>query len=101
MQFSSKIRGCGFLQILVNIVEPEFNVVFLDADKGVFSLQGEMGAEYLGVRKLSLSPEQTDDEGYVACLYQPFEYFAGKKIIQAHQINEAWNGYGVELSFEN
>ncbi|NNK84392.1 MAG: hypothetical protein HKO91_02415, partial [Desulfobacterales bacterium] len=62
-----ELEGAIVSQILVNIVDPEFNVVFLKTDKGIFSLQGEMGAEYLGVRKLDLMPEQKDDEGYIIC----------------------------------
>ena len=96
-----ELEGAIVSQILVNIVDPEFNVVFLKTDKGVFSLQGEMGAEYLGVRKLDSMPEQTDDEGYIICPYKAFECFVGKKIIQAHQIGEAWNGHGFELCFDN
>ncbi|MDA9981973.1 hypothetical protein N9H39_04415 [Gammaproteobacteria bacterium] len=96
-----ELEGAVVSQILVNIVDPEFNVVFLDTDKGVFSLQGEMGAEYLGIRKLDLMPEQTDDEGYIVCPYEAFEYFVGKKVIRVHQIGEAWNGHGFELCFEN
>ena len=59
-----------------------------------------MGSEYLGVRKLEIMPEQTYDEVYSICPYEPFECFVGKKIIQAHQIGEAWNGHGFELCFE-
>jgi hypothetical protein len=95
------LEGAIVAQILINIVDSEFNVVFLDTDKGVFSLQGEMGAEYLGIRRLDLMPKQTDDEGYIVCPYQPFEYFFGKEIIQIHQIGEAWNGHGFELCFDN
>ena len=95
-----ELEGAMVSEILVNIVDPEFNAVFLKTDKGVFSLHGEMGSEYLGVRKLELMPEQTDDKGYRICPYETFECFVGKKIIQAHQIGEAWKGHGIELCFE-
>ena len=100
-QLLPTLEGAIVLQILVNIVEPEFNVVFLKTDKGVFSLQGEKGAEYLGVRKIDLMPELTNNQGYIICPHEPFECFLGGKIIQAHQIGEAWNGHGFEFCFEN
>jgi len=95
------LEGAIVLQVLVNVVDPEFNVVYLKTDKGVYSIQGEMGSEYLGIRKLEEMPEITNDEGYIISSFKPFTIFEGKKIKQAHQVGEAWNGHGFELCFEN
>ncbi len=35
-----ELEGALVSQILVNIVDPEFNAVFLATNKGVFALQG-------------------------------------------------------------
>ena len=58
------LEGAMVLSILINVVGPEFNVVYLETDKGVFSLQGEVGGEYLGVHRMSELPELTNEDGY-------------------------------------
>jgi hypothetical protein len=95
----SNLEGAVLNDFLVNIVEPEFNVVFLDTNKGVFALQGEVGGEYLGIRILSEMPSLVDDQGYIICHYPPFQMFVGKTIGQARHIGTAWNGHGFEITF--
>ncbi|WP_108650239.1 hypothetical protein [Dongshaea marina] len=94
------LEGACVKTILINVVDPEFNVVYLETDKGVFSLQGEMGGEYLGVHRRSELPEITNQDGCIICKHQPFNMFEGKTISQARQIGAAWHGHGYEFNFE-
>ena len=93
------LEGSTIISIRVNVVDPEFNVVYLKTDKGIFSLQGEVGGEYLGVHLLNELPEITNQDGYVVCKYRPFEISEGCKISQARQIGGAWQGHRFEFSF--
>jgi len=96
----SELEGCLLEAVLINVVDPEFNVVYLQTNKGSFSLQGEVGGEYLGVHVLDTMPEITNQDGYIICKYEPFEIFVGRPISQARQIGSAWHGHGFELTFE-
>ena len=91
------LEGALVQTILINIVEPEFNVVFLDTDKGAYQIHGKVGGEYLGIENCSSFPEITNGDGYIICSYPPFSIFEGKRIVQARQIGTVWNGHGFEL----
>ena len=95
-----ELKGALILGIRINIVVPEFNVVYLNTDRGVFAIQGHVGGEYLGIVKLDTFPEITYQDGYEVREYVPFQEFVGKIISQIRQVGEAWNGHGLELSFE-
>ena len=95
-----ELEGAVISAILVNVVDPEFNIVYIDTDIGSYSIHGESGGEYLGVRKINSMPGQITDEGYRICPYQPFERFVGRKIAAVHQIGKIWKGHGFELCFE-
>ena len=94
-----KLEGATLHTVLINVVDPEFNVVYLGTSNGVFALQGEVGGEYLGVHECPDLPEITNQDGYIICKHQPFERFVGKTIAQARQIGDVWNGHGYELAF--
>ena len=94
------IQGALVEKILINVVEPEYNVVYFLTDQGVFALQGEVGGEYLGIKRLDEPPEEINEDGYIICPYLPFIQFEGDRISQARQIGSAWNGHGFEFSFE-
>lgn len=94
-----ELEGALLKTILINVIEPEFNVVYLSTDKGIFSMQGEIGGEYLGVHRLEEVPEITDQDGYIICKYPPFSIFEGCTISEARQIGSAWHGHGYELCF--
>ncbi|WP_139045639.1 hypothetical protein [Vibrio cidicii] len=96
----NELEGALVISILVNVVEPEFNVVYLNTDKGVYALHGEVGGEYLGVRRLNELPDMTEQEGYIICKYPPFSMFEGRTISQARQVGSAWNGHGFEFTFD-
>ena len=95
-----ELEGAFLEQVLINTVQDEFNVVYLKTSKDVFCLQGEIGGEYLGVRKLAEMPEITSDDGYEITKYSPFEQFEGHEIVQTRQLGTAWNGHGFEINFK-
>jgi len=97
----AELEGAEVMSIRINVVDPEFNVVYLGTNKGVFSIQGEVGGEYLGVHRLQELPAITDQDGYIICKYSPFEIFEGHTISQARQIGSAWHGHGFELTFND
>lgn len=95
----SDLEGAVLEAVLINVVDPEFNVVYLQTTQGIFALQGEVGGEYLGVHRLDAMPEVTNQESYIVCKYEPFEKFVGNSISQARQIGTAWHGHGFEFTF--
>lgn len=94
------LEGALVARILVNVVIPEFNVVYLITDRGCFALQGEIGGEYLGIHKLDDEPIEVKEDGYIISSYQPFSQFERRRIVAARTFGEVWNGHGFELSFE-
>ena len=95
-----KLEGALIQTILINVVEPEFNVVFLKTDVGDFQIHGKIGSEYLGIEECKSFPEVMNEDGYIICSYPPFAVFEGKRITQARQIGTVWNGHGFEFSFD-
>ncbi|OGV43464.1 MAG: hypothetical protein A2X48_02195 [Lentisphaerae bacterium GWF2_49_21] len=100
MALIKKMIGAVVKEIRVNIVDPEFNVVYLQTDKGVFAIQGEIGGEYLGIYLLEVLPEITNQNGYMIVSYPVYDCFIGRRICEVHQIGEAWKGHGIEICFE-
>ncbi|MEQ3694606.1 MAG: hypothetical protein ABNH16_13535 [Thalassolituus sp.] len=96
----NELEGAHLEQVLINTVQDEFNVVYLKTSQGFFCLQGEIGGEYLGVRKLTEMPGITAEDGYAISKYAPFEQFEGHEIAQARQVGTAWNGHGFEFNFK-
>ena len=94
------LEGATLLSVRINVVEPEYNVVYLDTSNGVFALQGEVGGEYLGVHRKAEMPDITDEDGYIICAYPPFEEFVGSVISQARQMGSIWHGHGFEIAFK-
>lgn len=93
------LEGKVLEQIRVNIVVPEFNVVFIQADAQVYALQGEIGSEILGITKVEKLPDLTEQDYYSIRSYPPYDRFLGKTIVQVRMIGAAWNGHGFEISF--
>ncbi len=94
------LEGALLKGILINVVDPEFNVVYLETDKGNYALHGEVGGEYLGIHCLAKLPEISELDGYIICKYSPFNIFEGRTISQARQVGTAWQGHGYEFSFD-
>jgi len=95
----SRFDGRVLRDVLLQIVEPEVNVVVLVFEDAVFSVQGQIGGELLKV--VEAPPPSTESLGPNAW-YQPFEpaiQFRGKAVAQVRAVGEAWNGHGLEISF--
>ena len=97
-----EIEGQVLENVLINVVEPEYNVLYLNVSSGWYSACGEIGSEILGFKKLEESPIEgaTSQSSWVGP-YEPFNIFIGKKIKNTRHIGEAWNGHGFEISFES
>jgi hypothetical protein len=94
------LEGCFLREVLVHIVEPEFNVVFLVTDDGVWEVSGRVGSEVLGISRAPEHVERYSTEHASVNGYGPYEQFQGRRIVQARTIGEAWNGHGFEFTFE-
>ncbi|MCF6314639.1 MAG: hypothetical protein L3J39_19480 [Verrucomicrobiales bacterium] len=89
-------------EIVVQVVDPEFNALFLKTDKGVFAIQGTIGSEIVEiVESQNEFPAITTGEGSFISRHLPFERFIGHQIESIREIGEAWNGHGYEISFSN
>ena len=50
------LEGCLLREVLVHIVEPEFNVFFLVTDDGVWGISGRVGSEVLSISRAQNMP---------------------------------------------
>ena len=96
-----EIEGQTLEKVLVQVVAPEFNGLYLQLTQGWYVASGEIGSEILGFHKMAEAPivNRMSDLTWVGP-FQPFDIFVGKKVALARHIGEAWNGHGFELSFE-
>ena len=95
------IEGQKLEKVLVHVVEPEYNVLYLKFPIGWYSAQGEIGSEILGFCKSAEIPvEDNSNEGSYISSYKPFEIFIGKIVDSTRHIGNAWNGHGFEISFK-
>lgn len=94
-----RLNGRVLRDVLLQIIEPEINIVVLVFEDAVFSVQGQIGGELLNV--IEAPPPATESLGPRAW-YQAFEpaaQFRGKAVAQVRAVGEAWNGHGLEVSF--
>lgn len=97
-----KLHGALVEEIVVQIVDPEFNVLFLKTDRGAFAMQGAIGSEIVEVVALeSPFPEIATEEGMSVTRHPHFDRFISHRIESIREIGEAWNGHGYELSFSD
>jgi len=96
------IEGQVLEAVLINVVEPEYNVLYLKFTNGWFQVSGEIGSEFISISKIDEDPiiGATSNSSWVG-EYEPYNIFINKKVISARHIGEAWNGHGFEISFEN
>lgn len=99
-EFMVKLEGQVLLDIRVNVVVPEFNVVYLGLDNGVYAIQGQIGSEILGIIEIARLPDLTEQNSSKIRTHPFYNRFLGKRINQVRMIGGAWNGHGFELSFE-
>ena len=96
------IEGQVLEKVLVHVVEPEYNVLYLKFPDGWYEARGEIGSEILGFHKSSEAPieDKSLPESWIGP-YKQFEVFIGKKVASTRHIGNAWNGHGFEISFED
>ena len=85
---------------LVNVVEPEINVVYLKTEESWFSIHGEIGSEILGIHKIDSDVQEKIEGIFMIGHLSILDQFIGLKIARARHIGEAWNGHGFEFSFK-
>jgi hypothetical protein len=95
------LEGRVLERALVQVVAPEFNVLYLLCDDQSFAVQGRVGGEVLEIVPMDKRPAEgrlNDCTSVVA--FPAFEQFARRRIASARMIGCAWNGHGFELSFD-
>jgi len=93
------LEGRLLREVVLQIVEPQINVVFLRFDGAMFAVQGDLGSELLTV--FAHEGEPPSDIG-PAAWYERFdaaEIFHGRLVKQVRPIGAVWNGHGIEISF--
>ncbi len=92
-----EVEGRMLVDVLVQVVEPEYNQVWLVFEDLTFVIHGRVGSEYLGIEAGS-APTDAVMEGVQH--HAPFTQFVGRRLVQARMLGEAWNGHGFEFTFE-
>jgi hypothetical protein len=96
------VTGKILQQILVNVVEPEFNVLHLQVDEIWFSIYGRSGSDYLGIyQRIETFEEKILGYGNWVGKLPMLDCFLGKKIVAARQIGKSCDGHGFEFGFED
>jgi hypothetical protein len=95
-----QLEGLRLTRVLVQIVAPEFNCIDLVFEEAAFEVCGQIGSEIIGIKKLPEIPRPSDTGHIQTVDFEPFSIFVGRLIVQARAIGSAWNGHGIELSFE-
>lgn len=95
------IEGQVLEKILIHVVEPEYNVLYLKFSNGWYEAKGEIGSEILGFHKSNEIPQEDKSHpGSWIGPYRPFDFFIGKTVASTRHIGSAWNGHGYEISFK-
>lgn len=95
----SEVEGRLLVEVLVQVVDPEYNQVFLAFDDATYVIYGRSGSEYLGIERGEAPTDTMMEEGQIE-RYVPFTQFVGRRLAQARMIGEAWNGHGFEFTFD-
>lgn len=93
------LDGRRLLEVLIQVVEPEINMVFLRFEDALYAVVPWDGGAL--VQLTEWDNELPTDLGPGAW-YQPFDQaaaFRGCSVKQARAIGCAWNGHGIEISF--
>jgi hypothetical protein len=93
-----QLEGRVLREVRLQIIAPEINVVVLVTDDETFNIQGVIGGELLELVAASAREVQGPHAWYEGL--EPAAKLLGSRIVQARAIGEAWNGHGLELSFE-
>ena len=95
------LEGRVLERALVQVVDPEFNVLYLLFEDQSFAVQGNVGGEVLEIVPLAKRPQEGPlNECTTVVAFPPFEQFSRRRIASARTIGSAWNGHGFELTFD-
>ncbi|WP_420644849.1 hypothetical protein [Candidatus Leptofilum sp.] len=94
------VMGKVLQDAMVNVVDPEINVVYLKTEESWFEIHGEFGSEILGIHKIASEVLEKEEIGLRTSHIPRLDQFIGLTIARARQIGEAWNGHGFEFSFK-
>ena len=95
-----EVEGRVLREFFVQVVGHEYNQAWLVLEDGLYVIAGRLGSEILGIR-----PDDEQRASEIWASSQPnrfpaFDQFAGRTLVQARMIGEAWNGHGFEFTFE-
>ena len=93
------LNGRRLREVVLQIIEPEINLVFLRFEDALYALYPWRGGELL--RFVAWDKEIPTELGPGAW-YQPFDHaavFHGCSVKQVRAIGGAFNGHGIEISF--
>jgi len=88
------------VDVLVQVVDPEYNQIWLVFDEGTYVIHGRVGSEYLGIEPAETPAIDERRKGIRMERHEPFAQFVGRRLVQARMLGEAWNGHGFEFTFE-
>jgi len=95
-----QLIGKTLKKVYVHIVDPDFNIVFLEFQDCILEFSGLIGSEMIGLRHTENDRLEELKETQIIKDFEPFDIFLGKEIISVARIGEAWNGHGVEICFK-
>lgn len=93
------LEGRTLRKCVVDIVEPEFNIIYLVFSNSIFAIHGANASEVIDIHQIDEIDSRLYKEGR-AKEFSPFNIFLDRKICSARCMGEEWNGHGFELSFE-
>jgi hypothetical protein len=89
-----EIIGKQLNDLKVHIVEPEYNIVFMQFDRSWYGINGAVGSEILEIKRYLKTKHVKNSE------FKPYNDFLGHKISNCRFFGDVWNGYGLEFSFQ-
>jgi hypothetical protein len=96
-----EVVGKTLNKVLVQVVRPEFNVVFLVFEDACYAINGRIGTEIIGIARIDSPPvEGMESSMTITKPFKPYDLFLDRRVSQVRMIGEAWNGHGFEFSFE-
>ena len=93
------LEGRRLLEVVLQVVEPEINMVFLRFEDALYSVKPWRGGELMQV---AVWDEDLPTGLGPRAWYQSFDEarpFHGCSVKQARAIGGVWNGHGIEISF--
>lgn len=93
------IKGKRLVRAIAQILEPEFNLLYLVFEDASYQVSGRRGSEVIGLRLID-EPIPNNELGSARTIdFAPFSIFVGHTVAQARPLGRAWNGHGLEIVF--